>query len=108
MIQIIKKIILIINNVIEIRKKYKYGKLKIKKLLERANIKIDTSAIETILKEHNLYNIREKKHKWENAIYITESGKNVQKYNHFWNYKRIHSILDYYTLVLFFKKLRNS
>ena len=41
----------IINKVIEIRKKYKYGKTKIKKLLEKENIKIGTTAIETILKE---------------------------------------------------------
>ena len=72
----------IINKVIEIRKKYKYGKVKIKKLLERENIKIGASAIETILKEHNLYNkIKKKlrkKHKGKHAIYIKEAGEKVQ------------------------------
>ncbi|MEI0526965.1 hypothetical protein R4K54_13710 [Brachyspira murdochii] len=51
----------IINKVIEIRKKYKYGKLKIKKLLEKENIIIGTTAIETILKTHNLYQNRKNK-----------------------------------------------
>ena len=40
----------IINKVIEIRKKYKYSKVKLKKLLEKENIKIGTTAIERILK----------------------------------------------------------
>ena len=69
------------NKVIETRKKYKYGKVKIKKLLEIENIKICTSAIETILKEHNLHNKRKKKikkHKGKHAIYIKEAGEKIQ------------------------------
>ena len=72
----------IINKVIEIRKKYGYGKLKIKKLLEKENIKIGTKAIETILKEHNLYNKKKKKirkkHRGKHAVYIKEAGEKVQ------------------------------
>ena len=68
--------------VIEIRKKYGYGKLKIKKLLEKENIKIGTKAIETILKEHNLYNKKKKKirkkHRGKHAVYIKEAGEKVQ------------------------------
>ena len=72
----------IINKVVEIRKKYKYGKLKIKKLLEKENIIIGTTAIETILKEHHLYNKKKKKirkkHRGKHAIYIKEAGEKVQ------------------------------
>ena len=72
----------IINKVIEIRKKYKYGKTKIKKLLEKENIKIGTTAIETILKEHHLYNKKKKKirkkHRGKHAVYIKEAGEKVQ------------------------------
>ena len=72
----------IINKVIEIRKKYKYGKTKIKKLLEKENIKIGTTAIETILKEYNLYQKKKKKirkkHKGKHAVYIKEVGEKVQ------------------------------
>ena len=67
----------IINKVMEIRKKYKYGKTKIKKFLEKENIKIGTTAIETILKEYNLYQKKKrkirKKHKGKHAIYIKEA-----------------------------------
>ena len=63
----------IINKVISIRKKYKYGKTKIKKLLEKENIKIGTTAIETILKEYNLYDKKKKKIRkiclfWRNTL----------------------------------------
>ena len=72
----------IINKVVEIRKKYKYGKLKIKKLLEKENITIGTTAIETIFKDYNLYQNRKKKirkkHKGKHAIYIKEAGEKVQ------------------------------
>ena len=72
----------IINKVISIRKKYKYGKMKIKKLLEKESIKIGTTAIETILKEHNLYDKRKKKiikkHQGKHAVYIKEAGEKVQ------------------------------
>ena len=72
----------IINKVIEVRKKYKYGKTKIKKFLEKENIKIGTTAIETILREHNLYQKRKKKirkkHSGKHAIYIKEAGEKVQ------------------------------
>lgn len=72
----------IINKVIKIRKKYKYGKTKIKKLLEKENIKIGTTAIETILKEYNLYQKKKrkirKKHKGKHAVYIKETGEKVQ------------------------------
>ena len=63
---------------ISIRKKYKYGKTKIKKLLEKESIKIGTTAIETILKEYNLYDKRKKKirkkHQGKHAVYIKEAG----------------------------------
>ena len=53
-------------------------KLKIKKVLEKENIKIGTTAIETILKDNNLYKNKKKKvklqHRGKNAIYIKESG----------------------------------
>ena len=39
---------------------------------------------------------------------LEKANKNIQKYNHFWNYKRIHSALNYDTPMLYFKKLRNS
>ena len=72
----------IINKIVEIRKKYKYGKTKIKKFLEKENIKIGTTAIETILKEYNLYQKKKrkirKKHKGKHAIYIKEAGEKVQ------------------------------
>ena len=72
----------IINKIVEIRKKYKYGKTKIKKFLEKENIKIGTTAIETILKEYNLYQKKKrkirKKHKGKHAIYIKEVGEKVQ------------------------------
>ena len=69
----------IINKIVEIRKKYKYGKTKIKKLLEKENIKIGTTAIETILKEYNLYQKKiRKKHKGKHAFYIKEAGEKVQ------------------------------
>ena len=72
----------IINKVISIRKKYKYGKTKIKKLLEKENIKIGTTAIETILKEYNLYDKKKKKirkkHQGKHAVYIKEAGEKVQ------------------------------
>ena len=72
----------IINKVIEIRKKYKYGKTKIKKLLEKENIKIGTTAIETILKEYHLYQKKKrkirKKHKGKHVFYIKEAGEKVQ------------------------------
>ena len=76
-----KKIVLIINKVIQIRKKYKYGKIKIKKFLEKENIKIGTTAIETILKEHNLYNKKNKKirkNTEENMLFI--SKKQVKRF----------------------------
>ena len=45
----------IIKRIIEIRKLYGYGKFKIKKQLELEDIKVGTTAIETVLKENNLY-----------------------------------------------------
>ncbi|PLV63938.1 IS3 family transposase, partial [Brachyspira pilosicoli] len=39
---------------------------------------------------------------------LEKANKKLQKYNHFWNYKRIHSALNYDTPMLYFKKLRNS
>ena len=39
---------------------------------------------------------------------LEKANKNIQKYNHFLNYKRIHSALNYDTPFVFFKKLRNS
>lgn len=72
----------IINKIISIRKKYQYGKTKIKKLLEKEKIKIGTTAIETILKEYNLYQKKKKKirkkHKGKHAFYIKEAGEKVQ------------------------------
>ena len=71
-----------LEEVIEIRKKYKYGKTKIKKLLEKENIKIGTTAIETILKEYHLYQKKKrkirKKHKGKHVFYIKEAGEKVQ------------------------------
>ena len=56
--------------------------MKIKKLLEKESIKIGTTAIETILKEHNLYDKRKKKiikkHQGKHAVYIKEAGEKVQ------------------------------
>ncbi|TXJ35798.1 DDE-type integrase/transposase/recombinase, partial [Brachyspira pilosicoli] len=72
----------IIKRIIEIRKLYGYGKLKIKKQLELENIKVGTTAIETVLKENNLYRSKKKKikrkHKGKHAIYIKEAGEKVQ------------------------------
>ncbi|WP_242004884.1 integrase core domain-containing protein [Brachyspira pilosicoli] len=39
---------------------------------------------------------------------LQKANKNIQKYNHFFNYKRIHSALNYDTPMLYFNKLRNS
>ena len=68
----------IIKRIIEIRKLYGYGKLKIKKQLELEDIKVGTTAIETVLKENNLYRSKKKKikrkHKGKHAIYIKEAG----------------------------------
>ena len=72
----------IIKRIIEIRKLYGYGKLKIKKQLELEYIKVGTTAIETVLKENNLYRSKKKKikrkHKGKHAIYIKEAGEKVQ------------------------------
>ncbi|CCG58057.1 unclassified [Brachyspira pilosicoli WesB] len=72
----------IIKRIIEIRKLYGYGKLKIKKQLELEDIKVGTTAIETVLKENNLYRNKKKKikrkHKGKHAIYIKEAGEKVQ------------------------------
>ena len=51
----------IIKRIIEIRKLHGYGKLKIKKQLELEDIKIETTAIETVLKENNLYRSKKRK-----------------------------------------------
>ena len=91
----------IINKVISIRKKYKYGKMKIKKLLEKESIKIGTTAIETILKEHNLYDKRKKKiikkHQGKHAVYIKEAGEKVQidtKYAFFGDFLEKYAIIN--------------
>ena len=72
----------IIKRIIEIRKLYGYGKFKIKKQLELEAIKVGTTAIETVLKENNLYRSKKKKikrkHKGKHAIYIKEVGEKVQ------------------------------
>ena len=72
----------IIKRIIEIRKLYGYGKFKIKKQLELEDIKVGTTAIETVLKENNLYMSKKKKikrkHKGKHAIYIKEAGEKVQ------------------------------
>ena len=72
----------IIKRIIEIRKLYGYGKFKIKKQLELEYIKVGTTAIETVLKENNLYRSKKKKikrkHKGKHAIYIKEAGEKVQ------------------------------
>ena len=72
----------IIKRIIEIRKLYGYGKFKIKKQLELEDIKVGTTAIETVLKENNLYRSKKKKikrkHKGKHAIYIKEAGEKVQ------------------------------
>ena len=95
----------IINKVIEICKKYKYGKVKIKKLLEKENIKIGTTAIETILKEHHLYNKKKKKirkkHRGKHAVYIKEAGEKVQidttriSFRYLYNEKTPDSTIDF-------------
>ena len=72
----------IIKRIIEIRKLYGYGKFKIKKQLELEDIKVGTTAIETVLKENNLYRSKKKKikrkHRGKHAIYIKEAGEKVQ------------------------------
>ncbi len=69
----------IIKRIIEIRKLYGYGKLKIKKQLELEDIKVGITAIETVLKENNLYRSKKKKikrkHRGKHAIYIKEAGE---------------------------------
>ena len=72
----------IIKRIIEIRKLYGYGKLKIKKQLELEDIKVGTTAIETVLKENNLYRSKKKKikrkHNGKHAQNFKEAGEKVQ------------------------------
>ena len=51
----------IIKRIIDIKKLYGYGKFKIKKQLELEDIKVGTTAIETVLKENNLYRSKKRK-----------------------------------------------
>ena len=39
---------------------------------------------------------------------LEKANQKLRKYNNFWNYKRIHSTLNYDTPMLYFKKLRNT
>ncbi|MEI0568140.1 IS3 family transposase, partial [Brachyspira pulli] len=39
---------------------------------------------------------------------LEKANQKLKRYNNFWNHKRIHSALNYYTPVLYFKKLRNT
>ena len=39
---------------------------------------------------------------------LEKANQKLRKYNNFWNYKRIHSALNYDTPMLYFKKLRNT
>ncbi len=39
---------------------------------------------------------------------LEKANQKLIKYNHCWNYKRIHSALNYDTPMLYFKKLRNT
>ena len=70
----------IIKRIIEIRKLYGYGKFKIQKQLEA--IKVGTTAIETVLKENNLYRSKKKKikrkHNGKHAQNFKEAGEKVQ------------------------------
>ena len=72
----------IIKRIIEIRKLYGYGKLKIEKQLELEDIKVGTTAIETVLKENNLYRSKKKKikrkHNGKHAQNFKEAGEKVQ------------------------------
>ena len=72
----------IIKRIIEIRKLYGYGKLKIKKQLELEDIKVGTTTIETVLKENNLYRSKKKKikrkHNGKHAQNFKEAGEKVQ------------------------------
>ena len=72
----------IIKRIIEIRKLYGYGKFKIKKQLELEDIKVGTTAIETVLKENNLYRSKKKKikrkHNGKHAQNFKEAGEKVQ------------------------------
>ena len=72
----------IIKRIIEIRKLYGYGKLKIQKQLELEAIKVGTTAIETVLKENNLYRSKKKKikrkHNGKHAQNFKEAGEKVQ------------------------------
>ena len=72
----------IIKRIIEIRKLYGYGKFKIQKQLELEAIKVGTTAIETVLKENNLYRNKKKKikrkHNGKHAQNFKEAGEKVQ------------------------------
>ena len=72
----------IIKRIIEIRKLYGYGKFKIQKQLELEAIKVWTTAIETVLKENNLYRSKKKKikrkHNGKHAQNFKEAGEKVQ------------------------------
>ena len=72
----------IIKRIIEIRKLYGYGKFKIQKQLELEAIKVGTIAIETVLKENNLYRSKKKKikrkHNGKHAQNFKEAGEKVQ------------------------------
>ena len=39
---------------------------------------------------------------------LEKANQKLKKYNNFWNYKRIHSALNYDTPMLYFKKIRNT
>ncbi|WP_455145961.1 IS3 family transposase, partial [Brachyspira pilosicoli] len=39
---------------------------------------------------------------------LEKANLKLRKYNNFFNYKRIHSALNYDTPMLYFKKLRNT
>ncbi|WP_232471315.1 transposase, partial [Brachyspira pilosicoli] len=71
-----------IKRIIEIRKLYGYGKFKIQKQLELEAIKVGTTAIETVLKENNLYRSKKKKikrkHNGKHAQNFKEAGEKVQ------------------------------
>ena len=68
----------IIKRIIEIRKLYGYGKFKIKKQLELEDIKVGTTAIETVLKENNLYRSKKRKHKRKHVKNFKEEGEKIQ------------------------------
>ena len=78
-------------------------------VLQAVNMEIYTNIVQTSLMI-NTGNISEKEFYdyCTKELTLEKANQKLKKYNKFWNYKRIHSALNYDTPMLYFKKIRNT